>query len=201
MSLPAGAWLLGRLVSAGYSSQVDASALAGVQAIVVLDADMNRYGPAQIEIVTPTRPAALRAVEAIRLYRTIGPVWVVVSGGSYLRSGKAPEGEAIRRALLAGGIPADRLVLESNTRNTREHPAHVMPILREKGITRIALVTSSVHMRRAMKAFSGTGLQIVPAPAPLEMPRANDWRPRNSMLDRSVEAWYEVFALLRDYLR
>lgn len=198
MSMPMGAWLLGRLASTGYSSRVEQSALAGVQAIVVLDANTNRYGVEDIEIGVLSREGAVRALEAIRLYRKIEPLWVVVSGGAYARVGKMPEGEAMLQMLVAAGIPANRVVLDSMSRNTQEHAGNVSAILRAHGVTRIALVTSSAHMRRAMRAFSRTGLQTVPAPAPLEMPEITDWRPRSTALDRSMEAWYEVFGLLRD---
>jgi uncharacterized SAM-binding protein YcdF (DUF218 family) len=87
------------------------------------------------------------------------------------------------------------------SRNTREHALNVSAILRARGMTRIALVTSAVHMRRAMRAFSGTGLKVVPAPAPLQVPAITDWWPRTTALDRSLEAWYEVFGLLRELLR
>jgi len=201
MSMPMGAWLLGRLVSAGYSSSVERSELADVQAIVVLDANTNRYGVEDIEIAVLSRQSAVRALEAVRVYRRIEPSLVVVSGGAYVRVGKLPEGEAMREVLVAAGVPADRVVLDSMSRNTREHALNVSAILRARGVTRIALVTSSVHMRRAMRAFSGTGLEVVPAPAPLKVPAITDWWPRTTALDRSLEAWYEVFGLLRDLLR
>jgi uncharacterized SAM-binding protein YcdF (DUF218 family) len=89
-------------------------------------------------------------------------------------------------------------VLDSKSRNTYEHGINVSAILQARGVTRIALVTSSVHMRRAVRAFGGTGLDVIPAPAPLEMPSITDWWPRYSVLERSTEAWYEVFGLLRD---
>ena len=201
MSMPMGAWLLGRLVSAGYSSPVERSELADVQAIVVLDANTIRYGVEDIEIAVLSRQSAVRALEAVRVYRRIEPSLVVVSGGAYVRVGKLPEGEAMREVLVAAGVPANRVVLDSMSRNTREHALNVSAILRARGVTRIALVTSSVHMRRAMRAFSGTGLEVVPAPAPLEVPAITDWSPRTTALDRSLEAWHEVFGLLRDLLR
>ena len=200
MSMPMGAWLLGWLVSVGYSSPVERSELSGVQAIVVLDANTNRYSAGNIEIAVLNRPSAVRALEAVRLFREMHPSLMIVSGGAYVRVGRYPEGEAMREALAAAGVPADRIVLDPMSRNTNEHALNVSAILRRKGLTRIALVTSAVHMRRAMRAFSRTDLEVVPAPAPLEKPAAYDWWPRTSALERSLEAWYEVFGLLRDVL-
>lgn len=201
MSMPMGAWWLGRLVSTGYSSLIEPSELAKVQAIVVLDASTNRYGVDDIEIAVPSRQSAVRALEAVRLYGKIRPSWVIVSGGAYVRAGKLPEGGAMREVFVAAGVPADRLVLDSMSRNTREHASNVSAILRTLEVTRIALVTSSVHMRRATRAFSGTGFQVIPAPAPLEVLEIYPWWPSADALDRSMEAWYEIFGLLRDLVR
>lgn len=201
MSMPVGAWALGKLVSAGYSPLVERSEMVGIQAIVVLDAATARYGREDVEIAVVTRTSAVRAAEAIRLYRMIQPQWVVVTSGAYRRAGKSQEGEAMRELMVTAGIPADRVVLDSASRNTREHASNVSALLRARGVTRFVLVTSSVHMRRAMRAFSGTGLQAVAAPAPVEEPGAFPWWPNTADLDRSWEAWYEVFGLVRDLAR
>lgn len=201
MSMPVGVLVLGRLVSTGYSPMIEQSELVGVQAIVVLDASTVRYGAEDVEIAVVSRPSAVRALEAVRLYREIQPSLVVVSGGTHMRVGKMPEGGAMRDVLVAAGVPADRVVLDSMSRNTREHASNISAILRARGVTRFALVTSAVHMRRAMWAFSSTGLQVVPAPAPLDVPHGFPWWPNTVALDRSWEAWYEVFGLLRDLVR
>lgn len=201
MSMPTGAWLLGRLVSYGYPPVEDPAALVDVQAIVVLDGGTARYNREGEELASVTRLSAVRALEAARLYDVLHPRLVVVSGGTYVPRGRTPEGGAIREALLARGVPAARLVLDTASRNTREHAANVSALLRATGVTRFALVTSAVHMRRAMRAFSDTGLEALPAPAPLEAPEAYPWWPTTAAVDRSWEAWYEVFGLLRDLAR
>ena len=106
----------------------------------------------------------------------------------------------MREVLITAGVPADKVVLESWSRNTREHGPNVGALLRARGVTRFALVTSSVHMRRAVHAFSAEGLQVIPAPAPLEMPEHFPWWPSTAALDQSLEAWYEIFGLLRDFV-
>ena len=201
MSMPVGAWLLGQLVSMGYSPLIAKSELANAQAIVVLDASTMRFSVDDIEIAVVSRPSAVRALEALRLYRMIQPSLVVVSGGAYVPVGKLPEAGAMREVLIAAGVPADHVVLDSMSRNTREHASNISAILRARGVTRFALVTSSVHMRRAIQDFSAAGLQAVPAPAPVEMPGAFPWWPTTAALDRSWEAWHEVFGLLRDFVR
>ena len=201
MSMPVGAWLLGRLVSMGYTPLIEQSVLANVQAIVVLDGGSMRFRVDDIEFAVVLRPSAVRALEAVRLYRWIQPSLVVVSGGAYVPVGKLPEAGAMREVLIAAGVPADHVVLDSMSRNTREHASGISAILRARGVTRFALVTSSVHMRRAVRAFSAMEVQAIPAPAPLENPGAFPWWPSTAALERSQEAWHEIFGLLRDIVR
>jgi uncharacterized SAM-binding protein YcdF (DUF218 family) len=173
--------------------------LVEVQAIVVLDGGARRYNRDGEELIVVERRSAVRALEAIRLYRALKPPLVLVTGDAY--AGRKPKGDAIRELLLAAGIPAARVVVESASHNTRESAANVSALLRVQGIERIALVTSSVHMRRATRNFAVAGLQAVAAPAPIEMPGAFAWWPSVAALDRSCEAWHEVIGLLRDFLR
>jgi uncharacterized SAM-binding protein YcdF (DUF218 family) len=199
-STPAGALFLGRIVSAGYAP-VDSATIGRIDAIVVLDAATQRYRNGTLELALVTRPSAVRALETIRLYHALRPQLVIVSGGANERSGIAAEGAALRDVLVANGVPGDRVSLDSASRDTREQGKNVALELHSKGITRFALVTSAVHMRRAMRAFDDSGLQAVPAPAPLDMPGRFAWWPSTAGLDRSYDAWYEIFAMLRDVMR
>jgi len=200
ISMPVGAWLVGRVVSSGYEP-LELAGLAGVAAIVVLDGGAARYNRGDEELALVTRISAVRALEAARLYRALQPPLVVVTGGTYVPRGGAPEGGALRGVLLQAGVPAERIELDTTSRNTREHAVNVSKLLKEKGIRRFALVTSAVHMRRAMRAFSATGTEAVPAPAPLELPERFPWWPSVAGLDRSYEALYELFGLLRDVVQ
>jgi uncharacterized SAM-binding protein YcdF (DUF218 family) len=175
--------------------------LVGVQAIVVLDGDTAYYHRDGKELAVVKRASAVRALEAIRLYRALQPSFVVVTGGAYVSSGEMPEGGAIREVLLAAGVPPERVVLDSTSRNTREHAENVSKLLRAAGVTRYALVTSGVHMRRAVRAFDRSGLKAIPAAAPIELPGRHQWWPSTMALDRSREAWHEVFGLLWDFVR
>lgn len=53
---------------------------------------------------------------------------------------------------------------DARSRDTRENGENMAQLLRERGITRIALVTHAWHMPRSMAAFAGKGLDVVPAP-------------------------------------
>ena len=200
MSMPMGAWFLGRLVSIGYPPIIDASEIEDIDTIVVLDGGTLRFGLDGIEIVAINRPTAIRALEVVRLYRKVRPSLVVVSGGAYRPTGKMPEAHALRDVLVAAGVPANRVVVDSMSRDTKEHALNVSAILRARAVSQFVLVTSSVHMRRAIQAFAAMNLRVVPAPAPLEAPGRFPWWPNTVALDRSLEAWHEIVGLLRDLM-
>jgi uncharacterized SAM-binding protein YcdF (DUF218 family) len=56
------------------------------------------------------------------------------------------------------------LWLEPDSRNTYENALFSTRILREKGIQRILLVTSALHMPRSLKLFQAQGLEVIPLP-------------------------------------
>ncbi len=66
------------------------------------------------------------------------------------------------------GVPAAAILQESNSRTTRENRDESLPILQAHGIRRILLVTSALHMLRALALFRATDLEVIPAPTDFE---------------------------------
>lgn len=87
---------------------------------------------------------------------------IVVTGGSL--TGGHPEAEAIARQLEELGIPARALVLETASRTTRENALGAAEILSQRGARRVLLVTSALHMARALATFRSAGIEAFPAP-------------------------------------
>ena len=67
------------------------------------------------------------------------------------------------RALVAAGVRPERIVEESGSRNTREHARMLQPLLETHRVRRFVLVTSPVHMRRALAVFRLEGIEPVPS--------------------------------------
>lgn len=64
------------------------------------------------------------------------------------------------------GVPATAIVRQSGpTRNTREEATAAVRLVRERGWTRVAVLTSAWHMRRAHALFERAGLDAVPLAA------------------------------------
>jgi uncharacterized SAM-binding protein YcdF (DUF218 family) len=62
------------------------------------------------------------------------------------------------------GVPADRILMEETSRNTRENAIETAKILRERALDKVLLVTSAYHMRRALGVFRKAGIDAIPAP-------------------------------------
>ncbi len=108
--------------------------------------------------------AADRITHAWRLYRAGKAPVIVVSGGNLpWAKGDAPEAELIADLLTELGVPRSALVLETRSRNTYESGVNVAALFREKGIGSGLLVTSGVHMPRAMAVFEAAGVKVTPA--------------------------------------
>lgn len=90
---------------------------------------------------------------------------LVFSGGSgRLVPPPVPEAEVIRRALPQIGVPAERVLLEGRSRNTAENARLTRELVKPQPGDRWLLVTSAVHMPRAMGCFRAEGFDVVAYP-------------------------------------
>ena len=67
-------------------------------------------------------------------------------------------------------MPETALILENSSRTTYENAAMTEDQLKARGIGKILLVTSALHMPRAMAAFAKQGVVAIAAPAPQIVP-------------------------------
>ena len=175
MSCPAGAGLLARTLTGGYGPIASAAEAAGAGAVVLLSGGSKTVRAAGGRLPLVTQPSALRVLETARVYRLLGDPIVIVSGGVTDPEAHAlPESEAIRAAVVALGVPASRIVLESESRNTHEEAVVLKRMLAERGVDRFVIVTSPLHMGRSLGAFAAEGLHPVPSASPLYQDRTRD---------------------------
>jgi uncharacterized SAM-binding protein YcdF (DUF218 family) len=136
---------------------------SSAQAIVVLGGYLRIETrlPRQIEIGS----TADRLLGAAELYRAGKAPLILLSGGNnplFASSAAPPEAVAASGILEEWGIPRSAILIEDRSQNTHENAEFSHRILAEKGISRILLVTSASHMRRASGAFRQTGLTVIP---------------------------------------
>ena len=91
---------------------------------------------------------------------------ILLSGGnlgfSALR-GTTPAYE-MQQIMLQLGVPEEAMILQEDSQNTAEDALFSAEILRELEIDEIILVTSALHMPRALALFEAQGLTVIPAP-------------------------------------
>lgn len=94
-------------------------------------------------------------------------------------------------------MPVDAVLLENDSRNTRENAVNVKPLLLREKCGKPLLVTSASHMKRATRAFAKIGVEVVPAPTSfraeqIEQLTGSDFLPNVEALDMTSDAIYEL---------
>jgi uncharacterized SAM-binding protein YcdF (DUF218 family) len=162
------------------------------QAVVVLGGGVR---PAERAGEPPNLNAAAdRVWHAARLYHAGVAPLVVASGGSDPSTSATSEATAMAQLLQALGVPHTALRLEERSRNTRQNAQYTAQLLQPLGVQRVVLVTSALHMPRAVPLFEAQGLEVLPAATDHEARQrfnALDWLPDTDALDGSARAMKE----------
>ena len=109
-----------------------------------------------------------RIYETARLYFQCKKISVqcsvVISGGD-VAGLRISEASIMQAELVELGIPAAELEIESQSRNTFENALFTSRILLKDKPDVTVLVTSGIHMGRALMLFAHHGISALPAPA------------------------------------
>ena len=175
-----------------------------VDAIVVLGGALAGAHP-------PERPtfelssASDRVWHAADLYRAGKAPWVMVSGGNQPgTNGIQVEADAIRSMLTTLGVPASAIRMEGRSRNTEENARDSAPLIQAVGAKRVLLVTSAMHMPRALRTFQAalrdSGVTVLPASTDVEgisntLHPLGRWLPDADALALSTRALKEYLGL------
>lgn len=103
--------------------------------------------------------ALVRVVEGVRLHRAYPQSTLIVAGGVLATS--APEAESMALAAEELGVPAAKIIRESQSLDTDDQARLIHKIV---GDQPFILVTSAAHMSRAMALFRKQGMSPYPAP-------------------------------------
>jgi uncharacterized SAM-binding protein YcdF (DUF218 family) len=146
------------------------------------------------------RGGADRMWHAARIYRAGRAPLIIISGGQLPWQGDlGSEAEAMRQFLADLGVPADAIMVEDRSRNTRENAQFTAALLRERGIDQVLLVTSALHMPRALATFRAAGVNTTPAASDFEVVPVPDqllrWLPDAQALSDSTRALKEYLGL------
>ena len=180
--------------------------MESADAIVVLGGGVS--GPCPPRIYAEISAAGDRVLHAARLYRAGKAPWIIVSGGRGMASGKDEDSEAgaMRSVLIELGVPEDAVLTEEESRNTRENAEFTRRLIDERGFKKVLLVTSALHMSRAIKIFQSICPKVVPAPTDFEVEAERPltllgWLPDAGALEGSSRAFKEIVGGLVSWAR
>lgn len=183
LSVSPGADLLVRGLEAPYEAVRDPRG----DVIVLLGGGVRGGAPDLSGTGAPSDEMWGRIVTAARLQKRLG-VPVIVSGGKVF-PGKAAEAPIVKRILVDLGVPAERVVTEERSRDTRENASYTAAIARRAGYRDPVVVTSAYHMRRAAMEFRRAGLAATPCPAAFQTWAGKKYRPEDFLPDSSSLRW------------
>ncbi|TAN30599.1 MAG: YdcF family protein [Castellaniella sp.] len=150
------------------------------------------------------KTAVLRTDTAAHLYEAGRAPLIIVSGAAL--DGGRSEATVMAAALERDGVPADAIVRENHSLTTHQNALYTAQILRARGIQDFLLVTSALHMPRAMATFQKQGLSPVAAPSPPQIvvpdePDFSFWLPDLLTLHASRSIVKEYLGMLVYWLR
>jgi uncharacterized SAM-binding protein YcdF (DUF218 family) len=159
--VPIGAWLLAPLES---RFALPAKLPERIDGIIVLGGAIDtRQSGVFGQIAVNGR--AERLLAFVELGRRHPGAKLVYSGGAGLiRDEPKSEAEIAAPLLAALGLPAERLLLETKSRDTDENARFSRELAKPRPGETWVLVTSAAHMPRAYGVFTRLGWRVVPYP-------------------------------------
>ena len=189
-----------RLPLENHAPAKSVSELPSADVIIVL-------GGGIVGAVSPWRPypdmlsAADRMWHAARLYHAGKAPRILLSGGEVFSTRAGDEASAMAALLKDFGVPDSAMILEKRSRTTSENADESAKLMKSLGFHRALLVTSALHMPRALIAFRNRGVEVIPASTDVEVfpspPHLMDWVPDVHALDGSDRALHELAGIAR----
>src|SRR5690606_39361543 len=106
-----------------------------------------------------TKHTIVRVVEGIKIYREYPEATLIMTGKGWVKD--RTEAQPMKEMAVALGVAPDKILLDEESNNTADHPKYLKGAL---GKDPFVLVTSALHMPRAMMLFKKYGLDPIPAP-------------------------------------
>ena len=108
-----------------------------------------------------------RILYTARLYRAGAASRVILAGGriSWMEGTSDSEAQDMETLLTFMNVPKSAILLERKSLNTHENAVNVKKILQKERVQEpVLLVTSALHMPRAMAIFKKEGINAIAAP-------------------------------------
>lgn len=125
--------------------------------IVVLGAAEYRGKPSPV--------LKARLDHGLELYREKKAPWILTTGGAG-GDVRFTEAQVGRNYLARQGVPAEEILVETESENTMQSTVAAARIMRRKGLQSCILVSDGYHIFRAKKMLEAEGLKVYGSPRP-----------------------------------
>ena len=192
---PVMSWRIRRPLEARFPArQIDELPAADV--LLLLGGGIEPAMPPRLR--AEVNPAGDRALYAAALFRAGKATRVLVAGGAFPWQNEPPDAHGTQQLLEDLGVPAHAITLETNSRSTRENCLEARLLLGDAP-TRVLLVTSALHMPRALAACRAVGLDVTAATTDVEVVHEPGsgilyWLPDSESFDATSRAIREIAA-------
>jgi uncharacterized SAM-binding protein YcdF (DUF218 family) len=134
------------------------------EAIVVLGGGTESALPPRTGV--EVNSAGDRLIHAADLYHAGASPLLILSGGKieWMESTDDTPASDMQKILLKLDVPDNAMILQPKSLNTHDDAVYSAEILKNKGIKRIILVTSAMHMPRSLALFRKQGVDVIPSP-------------------------------------
>lgn len=137
--------------------------LPNAEAIVVLGGATKN--PVKPRPMVDLNEQGDRLIYAAKLYQDGLAPLIILSGGRIEWTGNGnSEAADMAEILKIAAIPPEAMILEPNSFNTYQNATNVKEILLTRGIKKVLLVTSAMHMPRSLAIFQHLGIDAIAAP-------------------------------------
>ena len=151
----------------GFGVRQPAQATFGSSVCIILLGDGSRADPRTQERV-PSWIAGSRIAMAAALYRAAvasgAKSWIIIAGERTRSEGRVSP-NCYARALAALGVDDSAVITENEGLNTYEHGRNISGMVKARPAETAYLVTSALHMKRALLYFGAFNLRPDPFPS------------------------------------
>lgn len=165
-----------------YYWEVNVPEAVDYDSIIVLGAQVLPTGEPSVQL-------QWRLDKAMEYY-VQNPCYVVTCGGQADREPE-PEGNVMRRVMLAAGASDEHIISDPVSADTKQNIRNAWDILEKMGCKRPLIITSDYHLPRAMAIARDNGLDPLGAGSPCR-PEINFWL-KNHL--REALAWVKYWLI------
>ena len=200
-------WVAGRLAQnlKRQYPQISINKITEHDAIIVLGGGLRIPSPPAKHVQIGF--ASDRYWYAVQLFRAGKAKKIFLSGGNvYHQHGLLGEADYAKALLKDWGVPASAIISEAQSRTTQQNKENVDAVLKRYGVESALLVTSAIHMPRAVSIFEGLDIKLTPASADVlvrkvSRPAWTNYLPSAYAMTLSTRALHEYYGIAYIYLQ